>query len=438
MRRWLALYALSITSIVILAFLVPLAVLVRDLAADRALTAAEREAQTVARFAATVDGSEDSIRELDAAVLVTSDTSIVLADGTLLGAALPSDVDLTAAQHGGQAYRQPLDGGQAVIVPVFRGDGPPWVVVVTVSGAELTRSVGFAWAVLGGLGVVLIILALAVAQRMSRAVVKPIDDLVDATHRLGRGELTVAVQPSGPSELAEVGSAFNALTERVSALMDRERETAADVSHRLRTPLTALKLDIEALEREVDVAKLQRDVDELERVVGHVISEARRSVRDGGGVVGDLGAIVSERVRYWGYLADDQKRSWELHVAPGTFVVAGNRSDLEAMLDALLGNVFAHTPPGIAYRVQVDPAAPNHVRVMVTDAGPGIADPALLERGSSGAGSTGLGADIVRRTAEAAGGTAEWRDGSSGGTVVTLLIPLAGGASETLREQRFL
>lgn len=427
MRRWLSLYALSITSIVILAFLVPLTVLIRDLAGDRALSAAEREAQTIARFASTIDGGAQSITELDNALRVTADTSIVLSDGSLLGAVLPDGIDLVAAQQSGQAYRQPLDDGQAVIVPVFRGEGVPWVVVVAVSGAELTRNVGSAWAVLGGLGVVLIALALVVADRMGRAVVAPIDDLVDATHRLGRGELTVAVSPSGPDELAEVGAAFNALTGRVSALMDRERETAADISHRLRTPLTALKLDIEALESQVDVTRLHSDVDELERVVGHVISEARRSVRAGGGVITDLQPIVSERVQYWGFLAEDQGRRWALDVEPGTFPVKANAADLEAMLDALLGNVFAHTPSGTAYRVRLVRTSGSNADLIVADDGPGIADETLLERGSSGAGSTGLGADIVRRTAEAAGGTADWVPGRDRGTSVRVVIPLVGG-----------
>jgi signal transduction histidine kinase len=422
-RRWLALYALSITSIVILAFLIPLAVLIRDLAADRALSAAEREAQTIARFASTVDGSDQSAGGLDAALTVTSGTSIVMSDGSLLGAALPEGVDLGAARENGQAYRQPLDDGQAVVVPVFRGTGVPWVVVVAVSGAELTENVGFAWTVLGALGVVLIALALFVAARMGRAVVEPIDALVDATHRLGRGELTVAVEPSGPAELSEVGAAFNTLTGRVSALMDRERETAADISHRLRTPLTALKLDIEALESKVDVGRLQRDVDELERVVGHVISEARRSTRDGGGMVTDLGPIVSERVRYWGFLADDQARRWTLDVEPGKFQVAGNPADLEAMVDAVIENVFAHTPPGTSYRIRLVRTSTD-AELTVGDDGPGITDVTLLERGTSGGSSTGLGADIVSKTAQAAGGSSEWKSGSDRGTTVRIVLPL--------------
>lgn len=425
MRRWLSLYALAITTIVILAFLVPLAVLIADLSADRAMNAAEREAQTVARFAATIDGSPDSIAALQATLAASPDTSVVLSDGVVIGAAMPVDIDLTAAQNLGQAYRQPLNAGEAVVVPVLRGTGSPWVIVIAVPDAALTQGVASAWVVLGALGLGLVGLALVVADRMGRAVVDPINDLVEATHRLGKGELTVAVEPGGPSELAGVGAAFNTLTGRVSTLMDRERETAADISHRLRTPLTALRLDIEALGRSVDVTRLDRDVDELERVVSHVINEARRSVRDGGGVVADLSAIVAERVAYWGSLAIDQGRQWDLDIGPETCLVRGHAADIEAMLDALLGNIFAHTPAGTSYGVALAESAGDSVELIVADNGPGIVGPGLLERGASGAESTGLGADIVRRTAEAAGGTAHWEAGHPSGTKVRIVLPRA-------------
>ena len=424
MRRWLTLYALSITSIVILAFLVPLAVLIRDLAADRAMGAAEREAQTVARFASTIDDSPESIAELAGTLAAAPDTSVMLSDGVVIGSAIPDGVDLTAARDRGQAYRQHLESGRAVVVPVLRGAGDPWVIVIAVPAAALTQNVASAWAVLGLLGVALIGLAFVVADRMGRAVVRPIDDLVDATHRLGRGELTVAVDPGGPSELAEVGTAFNTLTGRVSSLMDRERETAADLSHRLRTPLTALKLDIEALSGRADVSRLQRDVDELERVVAHVISEARRSVREGVGVVTDLAPVVTERAGYWMSLAEDQDRSCDLSVAPGQFSVSGSQSDYQAMLDALLGNVFAHTPSGVGYTVSLRAIAGGLAELVVADEGPGIADASLLVRGASGGESTGLGVDIVRRTAEAAGGVANWGSDGSAGTTVRVMIPL--------------
>ncbi len=433
MRRWLSLYALSITSIVIIAFLVPLAVLIRDLAVDRAMNAAEREAQTVARFASTIDDGRDSIAALERTLAAAPDTAVMLSDGTVLGASLPAGVDLAAARELGQAYRQPLDGSEAVVVPVLRGAGAPWVIVIAVPSAVLTQDVESAWVILGALGLGLIGLAFVVADRMGRAVVNPIKDLVEATHRLGKGELTVTVDPGGPSELAEVGTAFNTLTGRVSALMDRERETAADISHRLRTPLTALKLDIEAVGKHVDVSRLHQDVDELERVVSHVINEARRSVREGGGVVADLVEIVAERLEYWGWLAADQGRQWNLDVGIRDCAVNGYPGDFEAMLDALLGNVFAHTPAGTGYHVTLRESERGLIELVVADQGPGIADDGLLERGASGSRSTGLGIDIVRRTAEAAGGEARWESGDPSGTLVRVVLPPAGGGPVPVR-----
>ncbi|MCL1586793.1 MAG: HAMP domain-containing histidine kinase [Actinomycetia bacterium] len=435
MRRWLSLYALSITSIVVVAFVFPLGILIRDLASDRAMAAAEREAQTVARFASTADGGDASIGILASTLSAEPETTVVLGDGSILGADLPVGIDLSAARERGLAYRQPLDGGGAVIVPVVRGVNDTWVVVVDVPEAALRQGVTSAWTILGVLGIVLIGLAFVVADQMGRAVVKPISDLVDATNRLGKGELTVEVQPSGPSELAAVGVAFNTLTARVSTLMDRERETAADLSHRLRTPLTALRLDIEALGNKIDTSRLQSDVDALERVVDHVIHEARRPVREGGGAISDLAAIVHERAAFWGSLAEDQSRPWSVEVGPKECLVKGSQADFGALVDALLGNIFAHTPPGTPYRVTLDPAGDGMVELGIADEGDGFTDSGLLERGSSGASSTGLGVDIVRRTAEAAGGSATWSLGVPSGTVATIILPSSGTGDKTFQKR---
>ncbi len=421
MRRWLSAYAVSITSIVIVAFLVPLAVLVRDLATDRAMNAAEREAQTIARFAATVADDASSLSSLRSTLETAPDGSVVLSDLTVLGAPLPAGIDLSAARDEGQAYRQSLDASEAVVVPVIRAAAAPWVVVVTVPDDARDAGVAQAWLVLGGLGLALVALAFVVADRMGRAVVEPIDELVEATKRLGRGELTVNVDPGGPSELAEVGRAFNNLTDRVSVLMDRERETAADLSHRLRTPMTALKLNVESLGAEVDVSRIQADIDQIERVVGHIIREARRSVKEESSPFSDLATVTQDRVEFWGTLASDQEREWSLSIESGTYGVRCSMADLEAMLDAVLGNVFAHTETGVSWGVNLRRDGDDCL-LSISDAGTGIADPGLLERGESGAASTGLGVDIVRRTASSAGGSASW-DNSADGTVVTIRLP---------------
>ena len=97
-------------------------------------------------------------------------------------------------------------------------------------------------------------------------------------------------------------------------------------------------------------------------------------------------------------LAEDQQRPVETDLPAGPLPVAVSAADLAACVDALLGNVFAHTEEGVAVAVTLD-----RRRVLtVQDAGAGF-DPAAGARGVSGAGSTGLGLDIARRTAEAAG-----------------------------------
>ncbi len=420
MRRWLSLYALSVTSIVIVAFLVPLAILIRDLSADRALSAAEREAQAVARFVATTP--DDGFDALEASLSSIDRISVVVPDGTVLGADLPSNIDLGAAQTRVQAYRQPLADGEAVVVPVLRTADDVWVVVVDVPEEELTENVATAWVILGGLGVSMMALALVAADRIGQAVIRPVNDLVDATHELGRGNLDVRVAPAGPHELEEVGTAFNTLTQRVVSLMNRERESAADLAHRLRTPLTALKLDIEAMSQHADVSKLQRDVDDLERVTGRIIADARRPLRSGSTC--DLVPVVSERATFWGNLAEDQDRAWEIRLDTDSHVIAASPDDIEAALDAVFGNVFAHTPPGTPYRILLTSTGAV-AELIVSDDGPGIASPELLRRGASGGDSTGLGVDIVRALAEDIGGSAEWTAGPSGGTTVRLELPAA-------------
>lgn len=91
-------------------------------------------------------------------------------------------------------------------------------------------------------------------------------------------------------------------------------------------------------------------------------------------------------------------------------------------MDALLGNVFAHTPEGVSFSVRLEPAEGGAL-LTVADAGPGFATSDPLQRGESGAGSTGLGLDIARRTAESAGGSLSLRTSSAGGAGVTLFLP---------------
>jgi signal transduction histidine kinase len=212
----------------------------------------------------------------------------------------------------------------------------------------------------------------------------------------------------------------NRLATRIGELLAHERESVADLSHRLRTPVTALRLDADALPAGPDRERLVADVDELDRQVDALIREARRPEREGVRARCDARAVAEERVEFWRPLAEDQERVVTVDLVPGPCPVRAAQTDLEAALDALIGNVLSHTPDGTGLTVRLSAAPDGGAVLVVADEGPGFPDLSVLHRGRSGAGSTGLGLDIARRTAEATGGSLELGRAPGGGGQVVL------------------
>lgn len=424
MRRQLALMVAATTSLVLLAFLLPLALLVRDVAASRAIRDAQSDAQALVPIVATVTDAN----LLRLAVQRTNQdsprrVSVFPPSGSVVGAPADEDPNVALAR-GGRSFSARVRGGQALLVPVV-GRGGTAVVRVFVPSRELTRGVARAVLVLTGLGIGLLLVALLVADRLVRGVVRPIEDLAGAAHRLGSGELDARVVPAGPPETVAVGEAMNQLAERIRELLAAEREAAADLSHRLRTPLTALRLNAEGLRDREEAARIGADVDALERTVNQVIREARR-VRSDAPARSDVVEVVRSRVAFWTPLAEDQGREVRLDLPFEPRVVSLREEDLTAAVDALLVNVFAHTPEGAGLTVVVSAGPDGTTRLSVADAGPGLPDAGRLQRGVSGTKSTGLGLDIARRTAEATGGSLQLRSEPGRGTAVTLELRAAG------------
>lgn len=424
MRRRLVLVSAAITSMVALAFLFPLSSLIGQLAHDRAMNNAERDAQLLASAVAfLVPGERDEVGRLVGTVPFADgrETTVVFPDGSSVGVPLDGDSLIESARNLNKTSRFDVEGGEVLFVPVSEGGGRTTLVRVFVPDSLLSANVSSARTVLFVLGVVLVGIAVLVADRLARSITSPVSDLADGAHRLAEGDLDTRVEPDGPSEIEEVGRAFNRMAEQVGRLLEVERESVADLSHRLRTPLTALRLDIDAIGDPGAAERLREDVDELERTVDHVIQEARRPMRRGGGMVANIGDVVEDRVRFWGALADEQQRSWSISIPPGERLVEGSPVDYAAALDALLANVFAHTADGVGFSVRLGDGR-GVVVLEVADEGEGFGEEAV-ERGWSGGESSGLGLDIVRRTVEDAGGSMSIVGG--GGGVVRLELPLA-------------
>ncbi|OIV35775.1 two-component sensor histidine kinase [Mangrovactinospora gilvigrisea] len=440
--RW-ALFrvAAAVTTMVALAFLVPLGWMVWETARDRAFTAAERQAAAFGpALAITTDrvALERALASSEGGAEHRIAVHVPPIDGqgaTTIGQARASRSDVAATTADGRASTVRVPSGYALLQPVAVANGRIAVVEVYVPSGQLSSGVLRAWLILTGVALGLVALSVAVADRLGTRLVAAAGRLASAARDLGDGRLGVRVpiepDDATPRELRDAGAAFNSMADRVVQLLVNERELAADLSHRLRTPLTVLRLNAAGL-GEGDAADHTREaVAHLEREVDQIIETARgrgQAVRAEGARVAaagcDAAEVMRERVRFWSALAEDEGRPWRLSGDETPAPVPLSRAELGASVDALLGNVFRHTAEGTAFSVDLH-AAHDAVIVLVSDAGPGIVDPeaALLRgQGDGRAGSTGLGLDIARRAAESTGGGLAIGRSVLGGTEIRIRL----------------
>ena len=190
--------------------------------------------------------------------------------------------------------------------------------------------------------------------------------------RLQDGDLDARAVPPGPEETVELAETMNRLADRIDELLAAERAAVGDLSHRLRTPVTALRLDAEAVPEErarepaAGAHRAPAADDRRDR------ADARRPLRTGLTASCDATAVVASRVAFWSALAEDQGRRSTSRLpddpVPGA---VWTRSDLTDLLDVLVDNVFAHTPDDAGFAVALE--RDEHGAVLeVADEGPGL------------------------------------------------------------------
>ncbi|GAA0552217.1 HAMP domain-containing sensor histidine kinase [Paractinoplanes ferrugineus] len=423
MRRSYVLVALAVTTLVALAFCIPLGMLVITAAQDRALREAERQALGLSPVVVVATD-----RELVNSSILSTEAghegrvaAHIPGLGTIGNSrAGNSEIDgVRATQVPGTAD---VPGGRVYLRPVALPRGLIAVIEVYVPTATSRAGVGTALGVLVLVAFVLIALCAFLADRLAAQVVRATRDVARTATNLGAGRLHARTRPSGPSEIEEVGTALNVLADRFVELLAAERALAGNLSHRLRVPLTALRLNAEAMPAGDDRDRQLRVVGRLEQEINAVITEASRPLVARPRLECDLGEVVADRTAFWGALAEDQGRPWQADPPPAGITVPAAFSVVGEALDVLLGNVFHHTPDDAACRVSVR-STDTTAEVIVQDAGPGFADPAAaLTRGVSGADSTGIGLDIARRLAAETGGELRIDRGDLGGARVSLTL----------------
>jgi two-component system sensor histidine kinase BaeS len=292
-------------------------------------------------------------------------------------------------------------------------------------------------------GLALLLLGILFVGGRVRTITKPIDEMVDATRRVTRGDYSVRVsRPRGrPRELVELAAGFNTMTERLETNERQRRSLLADVSHELRTPLAVVRGNVEAIVDGVhpaDPEHLAAILDET-LVLSRLVEDLRTVALSEAGTLPlhreptDLGLLIAEAARSFETMATS---------AGVAIVVAGAAPDLPLLdvdpvrirevLDNLVANALRYTPAGGSATIATEPAAIGRfVHVTVTDTGAGIAPELidhLFDRFAKSADSrgSGLGLAIARHLVEAHGGTISAASQPGAGTTIRFSLPIEG------------
>jgi signal transduction histidine kinase len=222
----------------------------------------------------------------------------------------------------------------------------------------------------------------------------------------------------------------------VSSLFAREQAFTADASHQLRSPLTGLRLTLEAElahprpdQREA-ITQALGDVERLEKTIDDLLNLARDTATPRAAV--DLGDVLDDLDRRWHDAFARVGR--RLTVSPGTDVAAPTISGaaLTHVLDVLVDNARRHGAGDVVVSTRGHSGA---VSVSVTDQGPGVADPgAVFDRRTSAGGGTGIGLALARRLTEAEGGRLRLRAAGEG-TTFEVTLPAPGPAPQDVGDR---
>ncbi len=461
--RWRLVAAFVGVMVVILAAQnIPLARYLRTVESERVLAGIERDAFVLAGSAEDSLSGEDTSQDPNAlqstvdvyrartgALVVVTDragiATAVSGDEGRQGDNYSTRPEIAAALSGtpvsGRRSSETLGGDIVyVAVPVLSGALPVGVVRLTYPASRIDDRVS--GKVRGILAVGLISLgttALAAAL-VASTIVRPLRRLQRATEQVAGGDFeSRAVVDEGGPEIRGLASSFNAMTERISTLVARQRSFAGDASHQLRTPLTALRLQLERAAANIDtdpvaargdIEAASEETERLQRLVEGLLMLARAEQGTLATEPVDVAATVNERVAIWSHLAEERGVALTAgHVAPVTAV--GVHGALEQIVDNYIDNALNVSRPGNEITISAG-AVDGWAVISVADRGPGMPTDQLQHAfdrfwrsASAGHSGSGLGLAIVRQLAEASGGQVALANRPGGGLDAVVRLPLA-------------
>jgi two-component system, OmpR family, sensor kinase len=443
-RARLVLGAFYVLTAVVLALVIPLALTVERRAesdfrsavlGDAAILAA-RVAELVPAASASPGGRAD--RRIDTLVEEsagdrTRRTVVVDAQGRVVadsaGTARPGAVFATAARP---EVRTALFQGRIdtrtrasdtlgeelllVTVPVVDQERVAGAVRVSATTGEISAGVRESQLRLAAIGAAAIAAGLVLVWLVTLPLSRQIRNLSQASTRLGRGELDARASEEGPRELAALAGSFNRMAASLGGSIESQREFVANASHQLRTPLTGMRLRLEAIREEggfaaEEAAKAEADLERLSAIVDDLLALAGASSRDSTATSVDLGAVARDAAGRWRPAAEAAGKRIELETR-GNPVAWANPDDVAHALDNLVDNAIRYAPEGSEVRILAE-RRNGAAALLVADSGPGIPDEErsrIFERfyrGTAGRRTgpgSGLGLAIVAALVERWGG----------------------------------
>ena len=393
MRRRLLFSTVVVAVTAVLLLGIPLAVVESRLQISAAYQQVQRDAATVAR---TLQNRHDSHRPTDLSDVVDAARSL-------------PDRFVSIRYNGRHPtwFGTPFPRGQFIKAQATTKN---FTVTIEADESVADSGVTSGLMLIGSLAMLAVGVAVLLAILMARRLTRPLEELASAADRLGSGDARPLGRRYGVPELDQVAEGLDGSAQRISDLLAAEREFAADASHQLRTPLTALSMRLEEMLAAADEPDVVREegaaalvqTERLAEVVGQLLGRTRRS-GDAVPTLTSIDDVVAQQVVEWDPAFRRVNRKLELIGGKGLrgYVTAGN---LAQVIASLLDNALVHGSGTVTIRTS---RTPKSVVIEVRDEGKGVPAelvPRIFERSVSGRpGGTGLGLALARSAAAADG-----------------------------------
>lgn len=431
----------------IVALMVPLATSVADRVGGEVRSQARAQADLVAATVADLLGPqgrqerdrvvETIARNSRGRVIVVDSRGRLLTDsaGGSRGQDYGGRPEIAAALRGradqrerdSQTLGEPL---LATSVPVLRNGRPAGAVRITQSMDAVDEAVRRAWIGLALIGLIVLGLGLVAGALIAAQITRPLSRLDRAVARVAQGDLTSRARIEGSAEQRSLGKTFNLMTQRLERLVGSQQAFVADASHQLRTPLTGIRLRLEAVQASEldaqaagDLEAALAELDRMAETISELLELSRAGERDAAGERLSIADVAQRAAERWRAAAHERGLELAASVADGSEVWMA-RADADRILDVLVENAINYSGTGGGIAITAERG-----RIEVHDRGAGISaseSEELFERfrrgraARSGPGGSGLGLPIARELAQRWGARVSLRPRDGGGTIAEL------------------